>query len=920
MTPEEPLGRAGELAMVDAFLERARAGLAALVLAGPAGIGKTTVWREGLRRAAARGFAVLPTRPAQPEWLLSFAGLADLLAAAGGEVLDALPPVQRHAIDVALLRAEAAPQPPDQRAVPAALLAVLTLLAERGPVLVAVDDAQWLDPETASALSFALRRVAEHLPVGVLTSVRVDGERAPTFESSMGLEHRREAGIGPLSPAAVHAIVKKRLGQAWPRPTLVRIVTSCGGNPFYALEIAQELERVGVPPPGEPLPVPAELQALVRSRMSRLPEPTREALLAAACLSQPTVAVLDVTALGPAEESAIVRVEPGGRVRFSHPLLAAAVRDSATTGQRQATHRRLARQVTDPEESARHLALGTAAPDEGVARRLAQAAAHASRRGAKAAAMDLARRALDFTVDRRSEQAMRRAMAFAEYCVWTCGDPAEARAVLEASLRVCRSGEMRMELRLWLAYVAREEGRLEEGYQDLLAALAETTDPHLAARIHVQAIYMAEWHPRRGLYHSAAMLELLDEATGADLYGGAIMLRAYYRLLAGQGADDAGLAHGREIEDRAVAAGLRERVHVWAMWPMLVDDLTRAVGTHLEYLEWGREVGERGLDLSMAMYLSELELWRGNWDRAQAWVAMLADMVDESGSGRFRPYLLCVQAMLNAHRGRLEQATADAAEALRILAAGNRAEEVWARQPLGFAALSRGDLAGAAGYLGPVPGIFEEMGAREPAHFRYEADLIEALIGLGETERAQTLIAALEERARALPRPWTLAVAARCRGLLRAATGDLGAAAAAMREALAQHENLEMPFERGRTLLACGQVLRRHNERRESRAVLGEALSVFTALGAPVWADRARHELNRIPSRRTQEGLTAAEEQIARLAAAGLTNRQIAERAYISLKTVEASLSRAYHKLGIQSRTQLAPAMLEREQGDQIHR
>jgi DNA-binding CsgD family transcriptional regulator len=146
-----------------------------------------------------------------------------------------------------------------------------------------------------------------------------------------------------------------------------------------------------------------------------------------------------------------------------------------------------------------------------------------------------------------------------------------------------------------------------------------------------------------------------------------------------------------------------------------------------------------------------------------------------------------------------------------------------------------------------------------------------------------------------------------------AAKGDLDGAAAATREALSHHEDLEMPFERGRTLLAHGQILRRRQERRKARDVLEDALGQFAALGATGWADRAREELRRVPVKRSQPGLTATEENIARLAAAGLTNVQIAERAFISPKTVEANLSRAYAKLGVHSRAQLVNALAARD-------
>ena len=289
-------------------------------------------------------------------------------------------------------------------------------------------------------------------------------------------------------------------------------------------------------------------------------------------------------------------------------------------------------------------------------------------------------------------------------------------------------------------------------------------------------------------------------------------------------------------------------------------------------------------------------------------------MVEQCGSANYWWNALVAQGMVDAHTGRLDRAAAAGAEALSLaIANADMPREGESRWLLGFVALSRRDMASAVAQCSAADDLFEQLGQREPAGYRFHGDLIEALIGLGELNRAQTQIARLTERARIFPRPWTLATGARCRGLLLAARGDLDGAAAAMREALEHHENLEMPFERGRTLLASGQILRRRKERREARAISGEALSVFAALGAPIWADRVRGELKRIPVRRAQTGLTATEEEIARLAAAGLTNRQIAERVFVSLKTVEANLSRAYDKLGVHSRTQLVLAMSQRD-------
>ena len=910
--PLELTGRERELAAVDSFLEKSATRLAVLSLTGPPGIGKTVVWREALRRAGLRDYLVLSARPSEAERHLSFAGLRDLVRPIGPEAFASLVAVQRHAIDVALLRAGADPHVFQQGAIPAALLSLVEWAAVDRPVIIGVDDAQWLDHETAEGLSYALRRL-ERLPVGVVVSVRRDEHRLPTFESAIAGDERQEVVLGPLSVAGLHEVLKRQLGQVLPRPVLVRIAKSCDGNPFYALEIGRELTRLGVPRPGEPLPVPPQLQTLVRSRMGRLPRRTREALLVAACLSQPTTLSVDAEALGPAEDAGIIRVEADGRVRFSHPLLAAAVQDSFSPWRRRSVHRQLAELDTDPEERARHAALAASGPDESVASALDAATSHAAARGATSTAIELSHRAIELTAPESHDARARRIISFTQHSVFGGGDVTEAKAALEHALAAADS-ELRAELRLWLAAVTRGEGQNQDGYRQLLTALQEAADPRLIARLHSQAMWMSEWDPVRGLEHCDAMLGLLDASLDAALYSAGILMQAYFRLLNGQGADDDAVERGRAMEE-AAHVDPRERSPVPIIWPLLKDDFTLAVAEHTKHLRWARDVGDHALQMSMAFYLCYLELWRGEAGRAEEWASHLERFVEQCDvSFSWGDNLLpTVRALLDARAGRLEPAKAAAEEALAICARVGRAEEIPAREVLGFVALSSGDLAGVVHHLAVADEVLQELGQREPAQTRFHPDLIESLIGLGELSRAEELLGRFEERGRTFPRPWILATGARCRALLYAAEGDLDTSLSSVLEALRFHETLEMPFERGRTLLVCGQLLRRRKERRRARAVLEEAHSLFEQLGAPLWAERAAEELRRIPVRRTPEDLSATEDQVARLAAAGLTNRQIADRAFLSPKTVEGNLARVYMKLGIRSRAELGSAIAQRE-------
>lgn len=381
------VGREAELSSIDDFLGATEDGFAALAVEGEPGIGKTTVWREAARRARASGYQVLSCRPAQSEARLSFVGLIDLLAPVGADALAALPEPQRQVLEVALLRAPAGPRRADQRTVSVAFLSLVQILATDQTLLVAVDDAQWLDRSSAAVLEFAARRL-DGEQIRLLTSIRLAEQPLATFDHVAG-ERRQVLRLGPLSVGALHEMIKERLGQAFARPTLVKIARLSAGNPFYALEIGRALGAAGEPGAGEPLPVPEELGRLVGARIRRLPASSREALLIASALSAPTVELVDVEALAAAERADIVRVTGDGRVEFTHPLFASAVYEAAPQARRREMHAELARRVGDIEERARHLALSAPGQDEEVAAVLEAGAGEARSRGAWHSAAEL---------------------------------------------------------------------------------------------------------------------------------------------------------------------------------------------------------------------------------------------------------------------------------------------------------------------------------------------------------------------------------------------------------------------------------------------------------------------------------------------------------------------------------------------------
>lgn len=895
------VGRRAELERVERFLGDVQDGARALAVTGPAGVGKSTVWLAGVDRAVASGWRVLAARPTGAEASLSFAALADVLRPVDDALLATLPRPQRHALDVAFLR-EAARTPVDARAVATATHSVLRALATEGPTLVAVDDAQWLDDASADALTFALRRLADE-PVAVLTGVRTDGSRPPTFETALAVDARDELALGPLSTAAVHDVIRGRLGWSPTRPTVVRIVQASAGNVYYALEIARELTQREA---GDELPVPPSLQSLVRARIERLPPETRTALVRAAALSVPTTAVVSEDALLAAEDAELVTVDVEGRIAFVHPLVASAIYDSASHARRRRVHRELAALVEDKEEQARHLALATTTPDEAVAAALDVAAQHAGERGASAAAAELARLALALTVQPVGATRVRRSLALGRHLLGA-GDTAGARSVLEACDPTWAEGDLRAELLRDLANVLWFEGDHEAGYRLACKALEHVRDPELAARTHGEAAWLAQdYDLERAIAHEDAAVALLDPERAPGRYSWALLHAAYLRLLDGQGSDEdayergVGLQRGVDWADNSPVSG---------MWPILHDDFARARRFYEDGLVWSRAEGDEPSVQGTLVRLTEIACWTGELPEADRLAAEGMALADRIGSTAYLDSALFARGLVDAHLGRVDAARAAGDRIVERFPEESKQHAAVGHWVLGFIALSVGDAAAADAAYTRAAEAVALYRQREPARFRFHPDHIEAVVEVGDLPRAHELLRAFEERAVVFPRPWILATGARCRALVLAAEGDLAGALAAAENALEHHEHLEMPFERARTLLVTGVILRRLKQKRRAREALEQAAGEFARLGSPLWLDRSKRELERVAVRRATDVLTATELQIARLAADGLSNPEIAAQAFVSRKTVEANLGRVYRKLGIASRAQLARAL-----------
>jgi DNA-binding CsgD family transcriptional regulator len=903
------IGRDAELSAVDDLLEHAECEVRALALEGDAGIGKSTIWEEARRRAEARGATVLWCRPADSEAKFSFSGLTDLLAPVDEAAWTALASPQREALEVALLRAAPRAGAPITRAVAVAFLVVIRTLAARAPLVVAVDDLQWLDSPSRGVLEFALRRLeSEH--VAVLYTRRIPSQ-VPGLERALAPARLTRLPLKPLSLAVLARIVSSQLGMTLPRPVMVRIRQAVGGNPFYALETARlVIESAGQQSPGAQLPVPDDLMALAARRSRGLPSETRTELLLAAVLSNPDTKALDLETLGPAEEAQIIRIDDRGRIEFTHPLFASAAYGSLSRAQRRDVHRRAAGLVRDPEQRARHLALGSDRPQHDTARGLDDAAALARARGAPDAAAELLELAAARTpspdLASRAGRLLRAARLHMDTADLTRAERL-AQQVLSSSPGPGTSAEA---LQLIAQVRARQSGFLEANELASRALSLAAGDDRLAAEIELDlGFYLVSLGDFGGAApHAHAALTHAQASGDEALLGDALAGLSVMEFLAGRGLVDGRIERALTLEDPArVRTFIMRPTGIHGMLQLWTGQLRRAVETLSALHEETIERGQEGVAPLLSLYLVWASLWRGDFEQATRFAAESDDACDLIDDAMLNATSLCGGALLHAHLGPPDRAREEAREAMVIFERLQwRSGLIWPCWALGLAELADGDPAQAHAVLGPLADQLEAIGVGDPVLAMFLPDEIEALIGVGELEAAERHLQQFEGLARVHRRPWAIAAALRCRGALEASRGLPEQAFEAFQLALAEYEKIDMPFERARTLMLAGQVRRRVRQRGLARELLTEAADVFERLGAEPWRARAQEDLARL-GRRGSAGdeLTAGERRVAELVASGHSNREVAELAFLSVKTVEATLTRVYRKLGVRSRVGL---------------
>jgi DNA-binding CsgD family transcriptional regulator len=410
----------------------------------------------------------------------------------------------------------------------------------------------------------------------------------------------------------------------------------------------------------------------------------------------------------------------------------------------------------------------------------------------------------------------------------------------------------------------------------------------------------------RAIDHADAAVALLDPEEHPGPYSWALLLGTYLRLLNGDGDDEAAYRRGRELQKRPI--DWDDTSPVLGMWPLLHDRFAEAQSVYEVGLERARSEGDVTSVQGTLVRLAEIACWTGDAVEADRLADECMALADRTSSSTQLGGSLYARGLVDAHLGRLDEARVAGEEIVATFGTTTQGA-LLGHWLLGFVSLSLADPATADREYTRAQTIVDAQGQREPARYRFQPDHIEAVIELGDVARAREMLARLEQRAAVFPRPWALATNARCRALVAAAEGDLTAAGEAAAEALVQHEQLAMPFERARTLLVQGRILRRLKQKREARAALDQALAEFERLGDVTWARTTAAELRRLATRRAPDALTPTERRIAELAASGLSNPEISARVYVSRKTVEANLARAYRKLGISSRAQLGQAL-----------
>ena len=894
----------------------------AIVVTGAAGAGKSSLLATVAGGVADRS-QHLKVQGAEPEATIPFAALHQLLAPLIDDVRR-LPPPQAESLRAALALEAVAPG--DPLALGAAVHSLLTSADE--PVVLTVDDSQSLDRSSLGVLAFVARRL-HGTPVAMLVAERT-GHGAPVDQLA-GLARVELTG---LDQAAARSMMAMEAPDA-SREVVDALHEETGGNPLAlheaAVSLPPEVLRGATQLPG-PVPVGLTLQDHYGAQIAALPERSRRALVLVAAGGGSVQVVPGAlrsagsgwSDLEAAEAAGLLQLD-AGEVRFSHPLVRAAAYHLATPSERRRAHRLLADADPDPDRQAWHLCRAARGTDEPAAAGLQRSAGRALARGAYSEAAAALEAAARLTADASMRLGCRMEAARAWHLA---GIPEHALASLDAAttdtgseLDRARLEEVRGGIELWLGQprVARDRFRAD-------ATRVARLDPVLAARLRVLATLtstmIADLDDAERLAETA-----WDELSGGPLAGWAASALGIVKLLVGDYRAGTALTQravdalelielqAAEVDPRDLSATfftvqslrLAERFSdAEALAQRLIDHARR-----------GRAPGLLPLPLAL---LADVHLAVGSLHDARAEITEALEVCDLVGHVTERCHVIAVMARVEAALGD-PSAERRAREVLSLVdQTGARSMEAYARHALGVLALGQGRLDDAAVELEGVGELLHASGVRHPSVIPWTADLVEALVRSGRADEAAALVDDLRAQAERLGTTYSRAVAERCTGLLGGEEAER-----ILRDAVARQRAQDTPMEAARTELALGEVLRRKQRRRDARRHLSRAAATFHRIGAAAWVDRASAELRaaggRVPTP-TDDRLQALNPQELRITlrvAGGETNREVAAACYVSPKTVEATLTSVYAKLGVRSRTELARLVTLRDGGQAVH-
>jgi DNA-binding CsgD family transcriptional regulator/Tfp pilus assembly protein PilF len=901
------VGRSDELKLIDSLLTgHSRAG-PGLLLRGNPGVGKTSLLEAAAVQAEAAGMRVLSASGVQFEAEIGYSALHQLLYPLR-ERTDRLAASHRDVLHHVFGLTPG--PPPDPVVISTAVLTLLGQVATERPLLALVDDVPWIDRGSATVLGFVARRMA-NAPMVFLAAAR---NGVDSFFDQVRLPERE---IGPLAEQPAAMLLDTRYPKLAPMVRR-RLLAEAAGNPLALLELPTSLtdrQRSGQDPLPAFLPLSRRLEAIFAAGILDLPAPTRQLLLLAALDADASLATIwtaarsaraDIDDLTPAQQASLVRVDPDeGHIAFGHPLIRSAIAQTSSPGERRAAHQALATALAgNPDRRAWHLARAAAGPDETVARALEEAAQSFQRRGGASAAVTAYMRAGELSPQPADRS---RRLLKAAYLASATGPLDRATRLLDDARQASDTPTGSIFTAATAVYLLNGEGDIDAAHRLLARALdhsAETNSDRINDMLYA-LLFVCVYGARPELW------KILETALARFAPEGVTPLRLCYDALT----DPVHTPYSVRDELARAFAALPADAGSWPLIPLAyaavrVDALTDCRHLVRRMIEQERDGGAIGLVISGLLLLSVDSFHHGQWDGAQNLAREGLDLAAAHGYHILQGQLGCVLAFIAAGRGHVDLARTLSDETT-IWAAprGIGLTQAFAGHARAFAALGQGDYEDAymqAAQISPAgtpsPGF--------PGSWMV-LDLVEAAVRTGRTEEARAHLAAAQRAgiARISPRIALITAGA---AALAAPDQDAGPL---FETALSLPEADRWPFEQARIHLAYGQWLRRTRDTTQARLHLRAAIEILDRLGARPWAARAHNELRAtgIPATARPDTptatLTTQERQIARLAATGLTNKQIGQRLFLSHRTVSAHLHRIFPKLGITSRAALRDAL-----------